>query len=588
MIGMRAWAYLLIRGSGPLLAGIVLLIAAAPVIGWVKFEQTKVFFDLLGGVQGNTASLAAIALILMIVQLAELAAGRLRSYIQEIYMMRVSHQLDHYLLGVTSAIHTITKLESPRYKDDFYLLKNNIAHAGQLIGTTIDMLHQLVMVAVYVYLVSHYSWMVVGVAFAASIPGLMFTIGEAKRTLAHQAVHSQASMESRNILALLFNPYAQKELILYAYRKVLSAKWDRLNRVLIAAKRRLLTKNMAWGFGMDIISPAGYFVIQIILLFRVTGNAMSIGDYMAVSTTALSLVGALKTFWILSGSNKKVLLFRKQLADFIHQYVTDHGEQQDELVEPIHSIELRDLSFAYPARSRQTLANIRLYMQAGEFIVLVGENGSGKSTLAKIIAGLHEVPDHVLMINNQDINRLSRKSVYEQIALVNQDFNRYPLSGYENIAMRDDYEKQDIDALLGEYPMLLTGELKHELDAVLGNDYLGARELSGGQWQRFAVARALYKQCSLLILDEPTSEIDPVTEMALIDMIRKKHASGILVLVTHNLKLAVNADRIIVMDQGVVIEQGSHAALMRQQGKYAEMWEANREEGSVSHEVIHT
>ncbi|WP_214630810.1 ATP-binding cassette domain-containing protein [Paenibacillus agaridevorans] len=570
---LKEWLKLLMEGCWRLLAGIALLVAILPIIGWLKFDQTKYFFDQLT-VNNGKLLLVHLALLLMLLQIGEIAINRCKTYIQEIYSMRIAYKLNDYLAQLYARMHTVTNIESPMCKNDFYILKNHMAQSGQFMKRTLDLLHQCVMIAVYFYLISKYSWLAAFVALAFSLPSLLYSTNEVKRNLMHQTSTSQLGMDTASHFSALLNPYYQKELILHSFREKLRLKWGQLFIALQESKRKVLTKTTIYGVGIDTIGPVGYLVLQLLLIYQISRNSLTIGEFVAIGTAFLSLSGSLKTACLLGGSFREITVLNQMLLAFLRNYVLQN--QKDaliELQEPISAIEIRNLAFQYPTSNNSILKGIYLKIEMGQFIVIVGNNGSGKSTLAKIVAGLHDVESDQVFINNRDINAYNRNSLYQEISSINQDFAKYPLSMKENITMNVDTDEATLNRFFDTYRSLIPKKIEAFLDTRLGSDFFNSIELSGGQWQRIAVARALFKGSSLLIMDEPTSEIDPATEMKLMEKIKAAYADKIVLLVTHNLQLAQLADLVYVMHDGEIVECGDHYTLLSNEGKYRSMWD---------------
>lgn len=249
-------------------------------------------------------------------------------------------------------------------------------------------------------------------------------------------------------------------------------------------------------------------------------------------------------------------------------------------------ITLRDVTFFYPTSPVPALTEVSIELNRGEIVALVGENGSGKSTLARILAGLYDPDDGQVCWDGKPCNEFDRELFHTRVALVPQDHTHWPLTARQNIdagqggdfsAVVAAAKAADIDSAIRRLP--------HGYDTLLDRRFRNGQELSGGQWQRIAVARGLYRDAPLLICDEPTTAMDARAEHALFADIRTQllgHGAKTVLLITHRMVTAQLADRIYVLDKGRVIEQGSHHELLDLGGTYAELYnlqaEAYREE----------
>jgi ATP-binding cassette, subfamily B, bacterial len=231
------------------------------------------------------------------------------------------------------------------------------------------------------------------------------------------------------------------------------------------------------------------------------------------------------------------------------------------------------VGFTYPGAARAALEDVSVEIRYGEIIALVGENGSGKTTLAKLLAGLYEPTAGDITWDGVSLADVNREQLRDRIAVIMQDFTRWPMTALENITMgrpRDDVRLAMATAAAGTDRVIAT--LPAGYDTHLDRRFRGGTEPSGGQWQRIAIARGFYRDAALLICDEPTSALDPRAEHSLFDMIRAHAAGRTVLLITHRLASVRHADRIYVLDHGRVVEHGRHDQLMANGGLYADLY----------------
>ncbi|MEU8899105.1 ABC transporter ATP-binding protein [Nocardia sp. NPDC048505] len=239
----------------------------------------------------------------------------------------------------------------------------------------------------------------------------------------------------------------------------------------------------------------------------------------------------------------------------------------------IDRIRARGLTFTYPAARRPALRGVDLDIEPGQIIALVGENGSGKTTLAKILSGLYEPDSGTLSYGGVPLSELDLAALRDRIAVIAQDFTHWPFSARQNITMgRPDHPDALDEAVSASGAAAVFAELPKGADTLLDPSYQGGVELSGGQWQRIAVARGLYRDAPLLICDEPTAALDARSEHALFQTIREHAAQRTVVLITHRLASVRYADKIYVLEQGRVAECGTHRDLLSRNGIYAEFY----------------
>ena len=243
---------------------------------------------------------------------------------------------------------------------------------------------------------------------------------------------------------------------------------------------------------------------------------------------------------------------------------------------PFTALKVESLSFTYPGSIHPAVDAVDFEIHAGEVVALVGENGSGKTTLAKLLCGLYTPSAGRVWWDGVDLTTVDPARVRDQVAVIFQDFARYRLTARENIGLGRDDRIDDLEAIrraavdAGAAEFLESLPLQY--DSLLAKDLAGGRDLSVGQWQRVAMARAFFRDAPFLVLDEPTAALDPKAEQALFERITGLTRGRSVLLVSHRFSSVRNAHRILVLDHGCLAEVGTHAELMDLDGLYAEMF----------------
>jgi ATP-binding cassette subfamily B protein len=248
-----------------------------------------------------------------------------------------------------------------------------------------------------------------------------------------------------------------------------------------------------------------------------------------------------------------------------------------------HLVKAENLTYTYPSTDRPALENINLEVRRGEIVALIGENGSGKTTLSRLLSALYLPTTGAVTWDGVDTRDLDPHAVWKQTAVVPQDFTRWPLSARENITLGQPIQDGDVTiaraAAESSADDVIAG-LRNGLSTLLAREWWGGQELSGGQWQRIAIARAFHRPAGLLVLDEPTSALDPRAEHKIFSGLRTLARDRAVVLVTHRLLNVSIADRIVVLDRGRIIQQGTFTELVEAPGLFRDLWFLQNDRGN--------
>lgn len=323
---------------------------------------------------------------------------------------------------------------------------------------------------------------------------------------------------------------------------------------------------------MKLITLLGYLGVLYIFFLTLMQGKISVGAFAAIFFSIDAMFNTMDTIICqhIAGMTRNMGTINNFLSFLDMPETTDIQKKQD-----IKSgINLKNVCFSYPNSTKNALTNINLDIKHGKTIAIVGENGSGKSTLVKLILGLYTPTSGDVMLGGLNTKNVSLQSLFENSSAVFQNYQKYKMTLSENVKISDiklnDTEKME-ESLQKSGLNFDPKTFPEKFDTMLSREFNGV-DLSGGQWQRIAIARGLYRAHDIIILDEPTAAIDPLEEAALYKKFAEISKGKTALIVTHRIGSARIADEIVVMEKGKVCEVGSHEELMEREGKYSKMF----------------
>jgi ATP-binding cassette subfamily B protein len=370
-----------------------------------------------------------------------------------------------------------------------------------------------------------------------------------------------------------------KEVKIFGLNAFLIDRFRVLSQSFYAANRQIAQQRALWGAVFTGVGTVGYYLAYVWIIGSTLTGTLTIGDltFLAGSFRRLRtlLEGLLASF----SSTAAQALYLDDLFGFFE--VTPEIQSPASplpLPEPIRQgFVFEDVGFRYPGADRWAVRHLSFTLQAGETLALVGENGAGKTTLVKLLTRLYDPDEGRITLDGRDLRDYDLDALRGAMGVIFQDFVRYNLTAGDNIAVgrisaRDDHARIERAASSSLADAVIDG-LPQKYDQMIGKRFRNGVELSGGEWQKVAIARAYMRDAQVLVLDEPTAALDARSEFEVFQRFKELSAGKTAVLISHRFSSVRMADRILVLSGGRVEASGTHAELLAQKGRYAELFE---------------
>ncbi len=519
-----------------------------------------------------TPWLVALGVLLLITALATTSQQRLQDLITE----QVARQALDQVLAVSVAV-PYASFEQPEFHDDLRKAEANAipkvwSTVLGLVGLTNHIISMLALILV-IATVMPALLVFAPVAYvplwwatsrnSADIHRASVGLAETDRDLAYHRRVLSGRQEAKELRA-----FALGDLLRRRHRALFDLRVERVRQVVFRGLGRSLV-------GLT-ISTALLIGAITILLWQTVDGPITVASAAVGIVGLQQLGGRVRALDGTASALHQGMLFFEDFETFIARAPAVTGTSTDHLDKDLARLEVRDLGFSYPGTERHVLEDVSLTIEGGQLVALVGPNGSGKTTLAKILCGLYRPTNGEILWNDTDLADIELGELRRRVAPVFQDFNRYELSAHDNIAFGDPARADDDavhaagrDAGADEFLRALPDGYQTRLS----REYAGGAELSIGQWQRLAIARCFLRDAPLIVLDEPSSALDAHAEAELFSRARELADGRAVVFISHRLASVRAADHILVLEQGHVVQRGTHDELVDQPGTYRGLYE---------------
>ena len=446
---------------------------------------------------------------------------------------------------------------------------------GQIFGQAQDM---LTIAAFAAGLIAYAPWLIVLLAIAV-IPSF---VGEAHFNAKSYSLNFSYTPERRELDYLRqigASTETAKEVKIFSLHGFLIDRYRSLATAMFQSNRALATRRAGWGALLTTIGTLGYYFAYAYLVISTVRGHFTIGDLVFLSGSFLRLRSLLESLLVGFSQIAGQALYLDDLFSFF--------EVQPEIVSPdnprpfpqpiAQGFVFDDVGFRYPGAERWAVRHLDFTLSAGEVIALVGENGAGKTTVVKLLARLYDPDEGRILLDGHDLRDYDLDELRARIGVIFQDFVRYYMTASENIAVGRIDARDDEQRIQRSAQQSLADEVIERLpmgyQQMIGKRFSKGIDLSGGEWQKIAIARAYMRDAEVLILDEPTAALDARSEFEVFQRFRELSTARTAVLISHRFSTVRMADRILVLADGRVEQSGCHDELLAMGGRYAELFE---------------
>ncbi|QEA39318.1 ABC transporter ATP-binding protein [Pistricoccus aurantiacus] len=446
-----------------------------------------------------------------------------------------------------------------------------------LVNKTFGLLQNAISLASFAVLLVQFSPWALLILLIGALPVFVSEAkfsGDAFRLFRWRSPQTRMQMYLETVLA---REDSIKEVKLFGLGPLFLQRYRDIFDTLYAEDRRLTIRRDVWGFLLGLLGTLAFYGAYAWVVIATIGGRLTLGEMTMYLMVFKQGQAALSASLTAIGGMYEDNLYLSNLYEYLEQPVDPSTGTLTQGASPGDGIRFERVSFTYPGTREPVLQEIDLHLRPGESLALVGQNGSGKTTLIKLLTRLYDPSEGRILLDGSDLREWDDTILRRRIGVIFQDFERYQLPVGENLGVGDvdaftDTERWETAARRGTADAFIE-RLEHGYHTQLGRWFENGQELSGGQWQKVALSRAyMREQADILVLDEPTAAMDAAAEAQVFEQFRRHAKKRMTILISHRFSTVRAADQILVIDNGRIIERGTHESLLTENGRYAQLF----------------
>lgn len=517
-----------------------------------------------------------IVIIIAIIGLLEEGVSGSEHYIYQKLKLDVGYQLESKLFS--KIIHyPVEHFESNTLYNKLMIAYQAIQNSSiDIIKMVVRIGTNLVKLISMLVVLTAISWYLPLAMAIAAIPSTLGIIVIKKNRYRLYKSTTELMRKNSYFSSLFFDKSSVKESKIFDLSRYFLNKWKESKISIMKKKLDILLKEKVIHFLGKSVVQVSVAITSLFLINLIARDEITIGSYVSLTAATTMCQTALASISEYTANIYEMKIYINALFELLEQEDVSritHKDENSTNNEKFESMELRDVSFQYPQGHQNVLKNVNLKIKKGDKIAIVGHNGCGKTTLVNVILGLFESYSGEILVNEVLSSNVNRKEYFELFSCIMQDFMRYDFTLLENIGIGNLEEISNESLIKNKMREVeLNSQLSNKLDKVVSIEYKDGFELSGGEWQKVAIARALMKDSDVIVFDEPTASLDPISEKKVFELLNSIIIDKTSIIVSHRLGITRGCNKIVVMDEGQVVELGTHDELMSKKGVYYSLY----------------